>query len=62
MRSDPYRRLESIWRSGGVVVLDGGVGSELQRVGFPQDRNVAELWGTVALLEAPELAKEVQRR
>ena len=62
MRSDPYRRLESIWRSGGVVVLDGGVGSELQRVGFPQDRNVSELWGTVALLEAPELAKKVHRR
>jgi len=62
VRSDPYRRLESIWRSGGVVVLDGGVGSELQRVGFSQDRNVGELWGTVALLEAPELAKEVHRR
>jgi len=62
VRSDPYRRLESIWRSDGVVVLDGGVGSELQRVGFPQDRNVGELWGTVALLEAPELAKEVHRR
>jgi S-methylmethionine-dependent homocysteine/selenocysteine methylase len=62
VRDDPYRRLESIWCSGGVVVLDGGVGSELQRVGFPRDRNVGELWGTVALLEAPELAKEVHRR
>jgi S-methylmethionine-dependent homocysteine/selenocysteine methylase len=59
---DPYRRLESIWHRGGVVVLDGGVGSELQRVGFPQDRNVGQLWGTVALLEAPDLAKEVHRR
>jgi S-methylmethionine-dependent homocysteine/selenocysteine methylase len=54
--------LESIWHRGGVVVLDGGVGSELERVGFPRDRNVGELWGTVALLEAPELAKEVHRR
>jgi 5-methyltetrahydrofolate--homocysteine methyltransferase len=62
VRSPAYRRLESIWRRGGVVVLDGGVGSELQRVGFPRDRNVGELWGTVALLEAPELAKEVHRR
>jgi S-methylmethionine-dependent homocysteine/selenocysteine methylase len=60
--SEPYRRLEAIWLSGGIVVLDGGVGSELQRVGFPRDRNVGELWGTVALLEAPELAKEVHRR
>ncbi len=62
MKSEPYRRLESIWRRGGVVVLDGGVGSELQRVGFPVDRNVGELWGTVALLEAPQLAKEVHLR
>jgi S-methylmethionine-dependent homocysteine/selenocysteine methylase len=54
--------LESIWQRGGIVVLDGGVGSELQRVGFPRDRNVGELWGTVALLEAPELAREVHRR
>jgi 5-methyltetrahydrofolate--homocysteine methyltransferase len=60
--SEAYRRLESVWRRGGVVVLDGGVGSELQRVGFPRDRNVDELWGTVALVEAPELAKEVHRR
>ena len=43
-------------------MLDGGVGSELQRVGFPRDRNVGDLWGTIALLEAPELAKEVHRR
>ena len=62
MRTEPYRRLESIWAGGGVVILDGGVGSELQRVGFPRDRNVGELWGTVALLEAPDLAKEVHRR
>jgi S-methylmethionine-dependent homocysteine/selenocysteine methylase len=60
--SEAYRRLESVWLRGGVVVLDGGVGSELQRVGFPRDRNVDELWGTVALVEAPELAKEVHRR
>lgn len=62
MTSEAYARLESIWRGGGVVVLDGGVGSELQRVGFPRDRNVDELWGTIALVEAPELAKEVHRR
>ena len=62
MKSASYRRLESIWDRGRVVVLDGGVGSELQRLGFPQDRNVGEFWGTVALFEAPELAKEVHRR
>jgi 5-methyltetrahydrofolate--homocysteine methyltransferase len=62
VKSEAYRRLELIWQAGGVVVLDGGVGSELQRVGFPRDRNVGDLWGTVALLEARELAKEVHRR
>src|SRR5262245_52596776 len=62
LSSDPYRRLESIWSAGEVVILDGGVGSELQRVGFPRDRNIGELWGTVALLEAPDLAEEVHRR
>jgi S-methylmethionine-dependent homocysteine/selenocysteine methylase len=62
VKSEAYRRLESIWETGDVVVLDGGVGSELQRVGFPRDRNVGDLWGTIALLEAPALAKEVHRR
>ncbi len=62
MRTASYRRLESIWAGGGVVILDGGVGSELQRVGFARERNVGELWGTVALLEAPDLAQEVHRR
>jgi 5-methyltetrahydrofolate--homocysteine methyltransferase len=62
VKSDAYRRLESIWEQGGVVVLDGGVGSELQRVGFPRDHNVGELWGTIALREAPVLAQEVHRR
>jgi S-methylmethionine-dependent homocysteine/selenocysteine methylase len=62
VKTSSYARLESIWDDGGVVVLDGGVGSELQRVGFPRDRNVGDLWGTIALTEAPELAQEVHRR
>lgn len=62
MKSAVYRRLEKIWADGGVVVLDGGVGSELERIGFPRNRNVGDLWGTVALYEAPDLAREVHRR
>ena len=62
MSSRAYERLEAIWDRGEVVVLDGGGGSELERAGLPRDRNVGELWGTVALLEAPELAQEVHRR
>lgn len=62
MSRTAYGRLESIWSRDGVVVLDGGVGSELERIGFPRNRNVGDLWGTVALYEAPELAREVHRR
>jgi S-methylmethionine-dependent homocysteine/selenocysteine methylase len=62
VKSAAYRRLESIWGRDEVVVLDGGVGSELERCGFPRNRNVGDLWGTVALYEAPEVAREVHRR
>ena len=57
-----YRRLERLWQEGWVVLLDGGVGSELERLGFPGESNIGELWGTRALYEAPELTREVQRR
>lgn len=60
--SDAYGWLEEKWARGEAVVLDGGVGSELERVGFPQDRNLGRLWGTRALYEAPDLTKEVHRR
>jgi S-methylmethionine-dependent homocysteine/selenocysteine methylase len=56
-----YRRLERLWEDGQVVVLDGGVGSELEQLGFPSERNIGELWGTRALYEAPELTKDVHR-
>jgi S-methylmethionine-dependent homocysteine/selenocysteine methylase len=60
--SPRYERLEQLWRSGHTVLLDGGVGSELERLGFPRERNIGELWGTRALYEAPELTREVHRR
>jgi S-methylmethionine-dependent homocysteine/selenocysteine methylase len=58
----PYGRLERRWNQGDVVILDGGIGSELERVGYPSERNIDLLWGTRALYEAPELTKEVHRR
>jgi S-methylmethionine-dependent homocysteine/selenocysteine methylase len=61
-KSAPYRRLEGRWQDGEVVVLDGGVGSELEQLGFPSERNIGELWGTRALYDAPELTREVHRR
>ena len=60
--SAAYESLERRWDRGDVVVLDGGMGSELERVGYPSERNIDLLWGTRALYEAPELTKEVHRR
>lgn len=60
--SSRYQRLERLWRNGHTVLLDGGVGSELERLGFPRERNIGDLWGTRALYEAPELTREVHRR
>jgi S-methylmethionine-dependent homocysteine/selenocysteine methylase len=60
--SAAYESLERRWDRGEVVVLDGGMGSELERVGYPSERNIDLLWGTRALYEAPELTREVHRR
>jgi S-methylmethionine-dependent homocysteine/selenocysteine methylase len=38
------------------------MGSELELVGYPSERNIDLLWGTRALYEAPELTREVHRR
>jgi S-methylmethionine-dependent homocysteine/selenocysteine methylase len=63
--TDAYRRLDERLRAGGVVILDGGIGSELQEVGYPPDpatrpRNYT--WGSLAIHEAPEKLVEVHRR
>ena len=60
--SAAYESLERRWARGDVVILDGGMGSELERVGYPSERNIDLLWGTRALYEAPELTREVHRR
>jgi S-methylmethionine-dependent homocysteine/selenocysteine methylase len=56
-----YASLERRWKRGEVVVLDGGMGSELERAGYPSERNIDLLWGTRALYESPDLTKEVHR-
>jgi S-methylmethionine-dependent homocysteine/selenocysteine methylase len=61
-KSAAYLRLEERWQDGEVVVLDGGVGSELEQLGFPSERNIGELWGIRALYEMPQLTKKVHRR
>jgi S-methylmethionine-dependent homocysteine/selenocysteine methylase len=57
-----YRQVQARWDAGGVVVLDGGVGSEIERSGFPRDRHIGDLWGIRAVYEDPQLVREVHRR
>ena len=60
-----YRRVDERLRAGGMVVLDGGIGSELQQVGYPEqvaDRPKNYTWGSLAIREAPEKLVEVHRR
>src|SRR6266511_2833227 len=63
--SDAYRRVDDRLKAGGVVILDGGIGSELQEVGYPEraeDRPRNYTWGSLAIHEAPEKLVEVHRR
>lgn len=63
--SERYRRIDERLKSGGVVILDGGIGSELQEVGYPdrrEDRRGNYTWGSLAIEEAPEKLIEVHRR
>ena len=59
----PYQRLEQRRQAGGIVVLDGGIGSEIERLGFPRDRNIGELWGIRAVYEQPDRSgRRIDRR
>ena len=61
VRSPAYLRLEALLGAERCVVLDGGVATELQRVGrLEVDRGAGhELWGTWALYRAPEAVVDV---
>ncbi|MBX3071930.1 MAG: homocysteine S-methyltransferase family protein [Thermomicrobiales bacterium] len=63
--SERYQRIDDRLKAGGVVVLDGGIGSELQEVGYPEkqeDRRGNYTWGSLAIEEAPDKLIEVHRR
>ena len=63
--TDAYRQIDERLRAGGVVILDGGIGSELQEVGYPEeaaDRPANFTWGSLAIHEAPQKLVEVHRR
>jgi S-methylmethionine-dependent homocysteine/selenocysteine methylase len=64
-KSSIYQALDDRLKSGGVVVLDGGIGSELQDVGYPEnpkERPANFTWGSIAIQEAPGKLVEVHRR
>lgn len=67
-KSPNYALLEQRWAEGKVTVMDGGIGSELQAMGYPpiddeQSREgVNYTWGSMALYDAPEIVRAMHRR
>lgn len=64
-KSAIYQSLETRWRQGMPTVMDGGIGSELQAMGYPpsgEDRPLNFTWGTLALYDAPDTIKAMHRR
>ena len=60
--SPAYERIDGLLESGGAVVLDGGVATELQRVRSEGREGTREPWGTWALFQGPLEVLEVHRR
>jgi homocysteine S-methyltransferase len=63
--SAAYASIDARLKAGGVVILDGGIGSELQEVGYPpkaEERPANWTWGSIAIHDAPEKLVEVHRR
>lgn len=56
-----YGILEQRWASGGVVILDGAIGSELQQRGYPPAGVSNISFGVFALYDAPDLVRDVHR-
>ena len=64
-KSANYQNLEERWKRGRPAVMDGGIGSELQAMGYPPADSARALnftWGTLALYDAPETVKAMHRR
>jgi len=61
--TDAYQRIQHLIAEGHCVILDGGVATELERIGIKDYRlSDKSLWGTWALYHAPGAAMEVHRR
>ena len=67
-KSPVYESLEARWARGQVTVMDGGIGSELQAMGYPpaegdEPKEGANFtWGAMALYDAPDIVKAMHRR
>lgn len=58
-----YQRIQRCLEEGRCIVLDGGVATELQRLGLGDHRlSDKGLWGTWGLYQTPEAVLEVHRR
>ena len=53
------QQLETRLRTGGPVILDGAIGTELERLGAAMDQ---EVWCARALADCPDLVHQVHRR
>jgi S-methylmethionine-dependent homocysteine/selenocysteine methylase/SAM-dependent methyltransferase len=62
--SAAYRHVEELLAAKRCVILDGGVATELQRLGALESQAgpQPELWGTWALYRAPQAVREVHSR
>lgn len=61
--SDAYQRVQRLIAGDECAILDGGVATELERIGLEDYRISDEnLWGTWALYHAPYAALDVHRR
>jgi len=59
-----YRKIEDKLKRGDVVILDGGISTEMQHAGYPPELNLGELWGVRGLYSERGLAatRDVHRR
>jgi len=58
----PYERLTEMIAAGRCVILDGGVGTELPKPARAAEGVGESLWGTRALVKAPDAVLDVHRR
>ena len=54
-----FERIEARLEAGGPVILDGAIGTELERLGARMDEGV---WCARALADSPDMVHEVHRR